>query len=466
MSIYITVLFGLLFIFSIRRGTGATVILFFCMLPFGAFSVVSPSLIGGFTISPSVLAAVYLCLTLLYSPSRIRASLGVILDNDRLGLLFLFLYFAIVITIISPRYFSGQIQVVPVSLTYNDEIRWLAPISQNISQLVYLALSVFFTLFVVVFCHYRDNIRIVLKGIYLGAWVLVVSGLLDFINIFFSLDYLLSAFKNSTYAIADNQITFGGVKRLSGLMPEPSAFGSLVVFFLAMIYFLRDEYQKIGFQKRHINYLLISLIAGAALSTSSTAIAGLIVFFLMASLQLFLQSTNFSKGDGRKTIVKQVSLVSFAVALLFLGYFQKPDLYVKPLGIFQVMIIDKKGSTSFDERSQWNRVSWQALVDSNFLGVGVGSTRASNSFVATIVSVGVLGGLVYYLFLAKAFSARLSPRYSGANSYFHGLKFSLVPILIMSLLSGTSANFGFGLALIYGMIVAAKTSRETLIYSN
>ena len=102
----------------------------------------------------------------------------------------------------------------------------------------------------------------------------------------------------------------------------------------------------------------------------------------------------------------------------------------------------------------WTAVSFNALIATWGLGVGMGGTRASNGLVAVFSNTGIAGGLLYYSFLIQTYLRRAAPGDQEAAVILTAVRFYMPPVLIMGILAGTSADFGVMNACIYALAAA------------
>jgi transposase len=65
--------------------------------------------------------------------------------------------------------------------------------------------------------------------------------------------------------------------------------------------------------------------------------------------------------------------------------------------LIETTLLEKADSASGIERLYWNQKSWMAFLDTHGLGVGLGSSRASSTFVAILSQLGVVGAVLFGL---------------------------------------------------------------------
>ncbi|WP_216073106.1 hypothetical protein, partial [Acinetobacter nosocomialis] len=86
------------------------------------------------------------------------------------------------------------------------------------------------------------------------------------------------------------------------------------------------------------------------------------------------------------------------------------------------------------------------------LGVGLGSARASNWFIALLSNTGAIGAALMLGFVAQTFMRKPPPGDPLRTEFAWALKAVLLLALVMGALAGTSADFGVGIAAVYGML--------------
>jgi hypothetical protein len=204
--------------------------LFFMSLPFGSMVVVPTNLTAGLSLTPQSMTAMLIVVhELLLRRSGPVAFAALALRGPGLAL-FLFWIVGIVVTLLAPRLFAGQIEVVPMNASGLGFMVTspLAPTKQNFSQLAYITVSVFSVFaFARIFCD-GERLRILMRGIMITGVIVIVTGLLDFATTYVPIEPLLQPFRTVEYAILDSATIGNKTKRVIGLMPEASSYDSLV----------------------------------------------------------------------------------------------------------------------------------------------------------------------------------------------------------------------------------------------
>lgn len=421
--------------------------IFFGSLPFGALAVVPTALTGGLTLTPTPIIALLIGARLLLNRQDRSSLAGIALSKHGTVYLTVFWMIACAATLLMPQIFESEVTIFPIRSSDMIVEELLHPTTQNFSQLTYLSISVFAVFCFVRLTHKNFNVADLLGPIRLGALITVATGAIDYASNFVNLSALLDPFRTASYALLTSNEVFGN-KRTVGLMPEASSYGSVCVFFLSLLYFLRLAVHKdpLGYAK-NIG-LVFALALMALLSTSSAAIVCVGVFLVLVVVDWLWHDVSIRKTPLTKTALLWGCVLSLVA--LFLSF--QPRLLSELSDIFSHMILYKKESHSYEERTLWTTVSLQALQDTYGLGVGVGGTRTSSFLAALFSNTGVLGGLFFLAFLLKALLGRWSyyrsPRF---RSVQRGLFFAFIPPFVNLLLVGTTADFGLALAYLLGI---------------
>lgn len=441
-----------------RKTSHPLLYLLFGMLPFGSFAVISPAITGGLTLTAAPIILLMLISKVFITPEGSRRFLSYAFTQNKALWLFLFWVVACFVTIVMPRLFVGDILVIPVRSDVLSHAVPLEPTTQNLSQIVYLSISI---MAVFMFAHLLKTPTMqqhALKAVCIGGFVAVLTGILDFLSQFIPLDLLLDSFRNASYTLLVSVSALSS-KRVVGLMPEASAYGNVCLGFLTVIYFARIGIQDTFYREKLAPALIFLLIAMLWLSTSSAAYVGLAFFGVLAVVewlwrfQRSRQNQYFKRGLVFQAWFLNIVLIAFLLTVLF-----QPSLFDPIIEMVDSMVFQKTDSDSFEERSMWTAVSWQALLDSYGFGVGIGGTRASNGMVVLFSNAGFIGGFCFYLFLLQLFLKRAQPNDQHGELIISAAKWSFIPTFIIDLLVATTPDFGVMNAFRFGLILAVTFS--------
>src|SRR5690606_36744142 len=326
--------------------------LFFASIPFGSFAVVPPEATGGLTILPASATAVLLVMKTMSDRATALTALSSALDLRRLGLLTAFLSVAVVTTLFMPRLFAGEVLIIPMRGDLSNPAP-LFPTRQNLSQLAYLMLSV---LLVFTFAQLLKSDRLrqaALHGLVLAASLAVITGALDFAAQYLPLAPLLEPFRTATYTLHVDVELLGG-KRVVGLMPEASSFGSLCVSMLCLLYFLRRGIRNDRVRDLYAPPLILLLVLFAWLSTSSATYLGLALFFLVALVAWTVRLLERRYSPlRRRHLGAEFWAVVGGLAVVVIVALAKPTVLEGVSEALDRMVFQKAESSSFAERNMW-----------------------------------------------------------------------------------------------------------------
>lgn len=434
--------------------------LFFASMPFGSFAVLPTALTAGLTFTPTPMLALLLIARELGNARGAAWAIGMALRPSGLLLLALFWIVAVFATLFMPRYFAG-LDIVPLKVTRFMSVEALGPTLQNLSQLAYLSISV---LSVFAFGRLLEAPAArapLVAAIALGAAITVATGVLDAASAWLPLQSLLEPFRTAGYALLTD-VEMEGAKRVVGLMPEASSYGSLAVGFLSLLYFFRRTLAAGWLRDRAIPGLLALLVAMIWISTSSAAYLGLFLFACVALAEWLWRAAwvrdnpYLTRGLGPEAWIAALGLSALVLVVLLVPRVLQPVLQAVDL-----LVLRKSETDSFEERSMWTRLSWEALLASHGLGVGLGGTRASNFAVALASNVGFLGAGLYFLFVLQSLLLRrAAPADKQGQAFLDALRWSWLAPFVTSLLIGTTPDFGVLNAFLYGFALAIAQPRR------
>lgn len=428
--------------------------LLFGTMPLGSFAVIPPVITGGLTFTATPIIALMIIAKMFTVRGGLDLFTSIALSRHNCLFLFLFLLVGVFTTICMPRLFAGDVMVVPLRGISLASSFPLEATSQNISQLFYMSISV---LSVIAFtAMLRDHMlqQKTIKAMCIGGCVLVLSGFLDYLSFYVPLDFLLNGFRNASYALAVEVELFSS-KRVVGLMPEASSFGSVCLDFLAFLYFFRHAADDTFLSGRLIPLLMVLLVLLIYLSTSSAAYVGLAFLATIACFEWLWRALKKKRNKLLKHVLMvELWLLDIALIFFLVTVLVYPELFDPIIERVDRMVFQKTESYSYIERSMWNAVAWQAFLETYGFGVGLGSARTSNGVVALVSSVGVVGTIFYALFLLKFFLRNTSRAEYHGDSFISASKWSFLPAFFGSLLTSPTADFGISNAFRFGFVLA------------
>lgn len=443
--------------------------LFFASMPFGSFAAIPTELTAGLTLTPTPIVAILLIGRELGSARGFSEAVDAALKPSSLLLLFIFWIVAGVATAFMPRLYAGQVEVVPVRVSEFSSTAMLAPTIQNLSQFVYISISVMTVFVFASMFRSHPMRRHAVVALSIGATMTVVTGFLDFAAQYVPLQDVLELFRTASYALLTD-VEILDSKRVVGLMPEASSFGALALAFLVALHFFRRAMPAGVLRERFAPILMGLLLILIWLSTSSAAYLGLGIFGLMAASDWIWRLV----ASGRNPYLRRGLATEFLIGFLALWAMMlvvivAPHVLNPLLEMFDVMVLQKTSSSSYEERSMWTRVSWDALLATHGLGVGMGGTRASNFAVALASNAGVIGATCYFLFASRCLLFQPAAKKElGGEALLSAIRWSYLPSFLASLTTGTTPDFGLFNAFYYGLAVAIarKDLRRLAVYAS
>lgn len=449
------VVFWAIVVWSFFQGKQVLLYVLFASMSFGSFAAIPTEVTGGLTLTPTPLVAMVLIARELGSMRGLATAVDSAFKPSGLFLLFLFWIVAGITTAFMPRLFAGNVQVVPVRFGDLADSVLLTPTTQNISQFVYISISVLSVFAFASLLRSEAMRRHALTALCFGAAVAVFTGFLDYISQSTGLESVLEVFRTASYALLiEDEIL--GAKRVVGLMPEASVFGTLSLSFLVSLYFFRRAMPAGLLRDRGVPVLMALLLLLIWLSTSSAAYLGLGLFGAAAAGEWCWRVIAAGRNPYlRRGISSEFWLGVAALGMLVLAVLIVPNLFNPMVEMIDAMVLQKSNSSSFEERGMWTRVSLNSLFATYGLGVGLGGTRASNFAVALASNTGVFGATFYFLFVAQSvLFRRARPGDAKGQALLSAIRWSYLPPFFTSLTIGTTPDFGLHNAFLYGLAAA------------
>lgn len=428
------------------RGPKWLLYIFYVSGAFGTLLMVPGDAVGGVNLLAQSFCALFIIAKLLLEPRIVARIIELALDLQKLGCLGIFLVWSLFTAYVMPRIFEGGVNVIPLTAVVPDP-QPLVPTTANFTQSAYLTLSTLLV-FVCAAAGNREFFIYFLRAVLLGSFALVLTGFLD---LFTQGTQILAPFRNANYALMTD-VEMMGSKRVVGLMPEASSYGSACLSLLSILVFLRHDFEE-KLRKAAVPILIAGLSLMTILSTSSGGYVGLGALAGVYAGDLLLHLRTTDRAKMRRLILEIIFLASSAVVLLGIAVL-RPSLFDPMSDLFDAVILQKSTSASFIERSGWTRYAWDAFLNTDGWGVGLGSARSSNWYVSILSNTGFLGAGFLSVFFIQLFLRRSTPQNRSPEASLRGLKLSVVPGLVTAALAGTTPDFGVQNAVIFGLITS------------
>ncbi len=454
-------LFWLLAIAAFTNRGPMLLYMFFGTMAFGAFAVVPPAFTAGLTFTATPIVTLLIIARALLTRGGGDHFVTSAFRLNRMAMLFLFWLVAIMATIFMPRIFEEQVLVVPL----RGEVgvtSLLHPTAQNVSQMVYLSISILAAFSFARILRSRADRQSALQALCLGGAIAAFTGLIDFSTQFLPIEPLLAPFRTATYALATN-IEVLGAKRVVGLMPEASAFGGMCLALTSALVFYRRAISDARVRNVYAPMVIAALLACCWLSKSSGTYLGLGVLVAVMGAEAFLRA--FSGGRTRQLyrqdLIGELSVVFGLFAVVVIMAIAQPQVLEPVYDLIDRMVLQKTESASYEERGMWRTVALESIAATGGLGVGLGGTRSSSSLVAIFSSTGLLGGLLYYGFVLQTLLRKSSFMDWEGQFILAAFRFSFIPSFVVSLMVG-GADFGPMIAFGFGIVTATTFSGAAL----
>lgn len=370
-----------------------------CLL--GAAAVVSVPALGGAPITPGVFALPLLLLWALRAHGLPALRAGLQAQQPGRWLLLLTAWGAASAAVL-PRLLAGATDVFTTNrsdaLSLGVLRMGLQPVSTNLTQAAYLIAGLATFVAVRALLSAPGGMQRFGAAVRLLAWANLAAVVLNLAETYLHLPSLLDLVRNAGYATMVGG-DIGGLQRISGTFPEASAWA----FFTMPLFAFAASLWADRCQPRSTGLLAGLTLAALLFSTSSTAYSALALYLgglaVLALLRLVSTAGHYRIGP-LAPVLWGAAVVSCLVLLLL------PEAGSVIATYFDQTMLRKLQSASGVERSSWNLQAWHNFVDSGGLGIGLGSGRASSFPMVLLSNLGVLGVLLFGLFVAALHRSR------------------------------------------------------------
>lgn len=387
-SVIELLLIGLGFLCKVEKSA----IIMACLTMFVAATAINA---GGLTVNPAVLFVPFYACMAFFKASRDQNYTAPLIGKGGFWLV-LFIVYAMVVTLLTPRFFAGEIEIMwPSGDANSAPSTLLKPGNGNFTQTGYMLVAAVCYFMTYRIFKARHSARAVLNLILWVAAVNALFSLLDNLSYYTHTNALLNAvIRNGSYNMLDSD-TVGGLKRTVGTFTEASFYGCYTLAIAACLLALHRQHVR----HRMVVPLLLVTMAFLCLSLSSTAYVGTVLYILRLLLPHLISLLQLRRIPRAAFIAICGLLVAgggIAVAYMAMGGIQLLD----------DLIFHKAESQSGMERLRLNTIAWGAFLDSYGLGVGIGSTRAASFVLVLLSNVGVVGALLFTRFVTASFTPR------------------------------------------------------------
>lgn len=371
-------------------------------LLFQASAAITLHAMGGSPIPPGYLMIVFLGLAVLVragGPGRVLETLSF---GRAEYILILFIAWAIITALFMPRIFQGMFEVYPLG---TDTTRGLfrqpiAPLTSNIAQSVYYVGDLAVFIIVGAMLLSMRTLRPIALAVLISAFFNIAFVFVDTAAYLTGTGNLLSFVRNADVIHRAEDVVLG-MKRVTGFFPETSSYSIHAMGLFAFTFRL----WRGGVSLPYTGAIALATFISLILSTSSTAYAALAIYLMIVMPRDFSGIDSSLPNDrgrvGRTGLL--LSLIPVGGVLAAIAIAVRPDLLDPINNMINEMLINKLDSDSGVERMNWNMLALQNVLDTYGLGVGVGSNRNSSFVIALVSSTGIIGTLLFVLFILKVF---------------------------------------------------------------
>jgi hypothetical protein len=365
----------------------------------------------GYAVSPylAMQLAVTGCLLVSVLMSKARLRIDPSVFGRPVFWLVIFTMLAVASSLALPYVFEGMGVYSPRG-GIDDQYRRLTPLHATASQIAqagYLMLNAACILFFMQ-ARFKDAVGVVHRTVIVATLIVVLFAFWQAVSLMTGIYFPDSILYSAAGRSQGFEQTMEGVRRINSTFPEASFLGTFLVSMLAYV----SRYLLGAGGWRY--WLLAGVIGVAALvSTSTSAYVGLgilgaaFIFWIVRSAVIYRR-------------VSKYALVFLSTVLVAMGgvvYLVNTNRVVSL--IYDAALKNKVQSESFLHRIAADSNALKILFDTGGLGVGLGSNRPSSFLAYLLSNVGLVGTLLFGLFLHSLFKARRR-RNLGENTEGHG----------------------------------------------
>jgi hypothetical protein len=362
------------------------------------------------------------------------------------------LAYCVVGAIMFPRLFAGQTSVLVATPGIGVREYPLAPVSGNIAQSAYFAMGgLTFFAFAILLSKGERYFEIVRFGFLTWAIMHTALGLIDLAGKMAGIGDILSPIRTASHDFLV-EVEQSGFWRIVGGRSEASSFGIVTVSCMAFSFtYWRATRSLFMFGLTIVLFLLLLL------STSSTAYAG---FAFVAPFGAATMLASAARGRVSVQDLLLVLLGVLALCALLALYLYNERLFDPVFNLFDAVVLNKSSSESFATRAYWNTKSLESFVDTNGLGVGMGSSRAASWVIAVLSQLGIAGAALIASLVGVLLKDMVSSKAVFPDrktlALVSGARASVLASLAAAAVSGGSADPGLLFFIALAVVTVAR----------
>ena len=410
------------------------------------FDAASALNFGALGVSPWLFALV-LCLPIKIVKGRLQNRVAPRLNRTGLYLLIAFLLCATFSGLVYPFLFQGVLVVRGIDVV---PLTWGMP---NIAQLCYLAAAaVVFYLAVTSTLEERTN---AITWYVRGCIAATLIAMYQLANAVLHVPYPDSILYSNTAHTVYHAYKIKGMWRLNSTFTEASDMAGSLIGGLGML-----GWEVMTKPLRLSRTLSFGLMLIAILMTLSTTGYVCLAVMVLLGVALYLRYVLGSGGvDPAKVVV--VLLLSMAIGSVFVV---SPEVRDSATKLLYSVVLDKRGTESYKARTESQVDAMRTLSDTDYLGAGLGSTRASGLGYTLLAGTGVPGLLLFTLGYLAMFlplfqrPSQQQPR--TADCLLEKSLLAMTLLLCSAVLAGSEPNMPM-LWLLFGTALTSVRSSST-----
>jgi hypothetical protein len=285
-----------------------------------------------------------------------------------------FSLYAIIATVLNPYFFEG-IKVLTPSLGIDDSVirggSRLVFSNSNIAQIVLLVINVL-TVYFVYLNRKKIEFSFLFNSFIISIYIILLLGFWRYASVYLHIPFPTIFFDNNQgHAILASAIVENRVRFTANFL-EASSAGQFLSALVISLLLLKS--------KRYYTLMILALL-GLILTLSGAGYVGLIMGFIIWGIR-----------SNYKQLIRILAVGLLIVLVLYVSNY---------LDLFYNILITKSGTDSGINRSASNFFSWKICLDTYMFGAGLGSSRCSSFLFNLLATVGLLGTMLYYLFLIQ-----------------------------------------------------------------
>jgi heme/copper-type cytochrome/quinol oxidase subunit 4 len=391
---------------------------------FSVFQAMGFSIFGGYPLIPVVLLQIIFSLSIaLYCFSYKIVAFPRAARTINFWLK-AFIFYSVISGLTLPFLFAGT-DVFSPRLGIDEQVARQTPLefsTSNIAQILYLLFNAIYFMGGLIVASEYKKLKALNLFVYAGYIILFFS-IYQKINHSFEIwfPYLIIN-SNELYVLGGGEFVsqiINGSQRLSATFTEASYAGNVLgtyfVYYLLLIYYGGVNVSRV-------------LTAAAFLCCTLFTVSS--IGYIQVIFGLFYIIYNSIKNKKNFSIVASAFVAAVAMAFIF------------DIEVFLETTVNKSDSLSFFNRIYSDEFSLGILVDTYYMGVGLGGNRPSSFLTYMFSNVGVIGSLLFGIFLFKIYKL-YQTRFSELSAQKRAIFLSLVSHIIGKVVGLPDLNFWF-----------------------